>query len=129
VALRRIRTCVAYAAGFATVYSVVAVLRYAGNPATFAALGLPPLALLGVYWAGALAAGVAVGVLWPLARTVAGAPLVGVVAAFPLLCGVVLLRARPGEAQADVLLSAALLSLVLGGIGGAALHYVFTDGE
>ena len=127
MALRRVRTSVVCAAGFAFAYSVIAVIRYVGDRRALRALDLSLPELLAVYWVGALLAGVIVGVLWPIARHAAGAPVVGILAAFPLMCGVVLLRSGSHRTATEIAVYGGVLAVILGGLGGGILQYMLVE--
>ena len=116
----RIKESVVIGLAFACLYSLyVCGLYLLEGPAPFARLGTTIGVVIGTYFFGGISAGVAVGLLKPLARWRAGAILVGIIAAFFVFFGIVVasdgLPSRWGSDQWSTLI---VLPILFGTFAG-----------
>jgi hypothetical protein len=121
----RIRSGLAWGAGFAAAYSVYVILvGILNGRAPFEAAGTSLARVVGVYWLGGLLGGTVFGLALPLTRTRGGAAIVGALAAFPVWCAIGLAVEPVSRWLTTVPANAGMLALVAGPICGVALWYV-----
>jgi hypothetical protein len=100
----------------ATALSVwVTLLRVVSGTAPFDRLDTTYPTVVGLYYAGALAGGLVIGLAWPLRRWLFGSALLGVLGMLPLYLGVAYIESAPSQWLTEESLTVAVLLAILVG--------------
>jgi hypothetical protein len=100
----------------ATVFSIwVTIVFFVSRGQAFERLGTTYGTIVGLYYAGGLAAGILIGLASPLGRFLPGAALLGVVGVFPLYSAAAFLISQPaGLLSSHTLSTGATISILVG---------------